>query len=80
MKKYLNALQAKKPVIWTGDLNVAILDFDVYDGETNKKRCKTPGFTPYERENFRNLCAELNLVDSYRHLYAKERVNHFTFF
>ena len=59
---------------------VAILDFDVYDGETNKKRDKTPGFTPYERENFRNLCDELSLIDSYRHFYPNERSKHYTFF
>ena len=80
MKKWIDDLQKKKPIIWTGDLNVAILDFDVYDGETNKKRCKSPGFTPYERENFRNLCDELSLIDSYRHLYPDEREKHYTFF
>eukprot|EP01084_Bolivina_argentea_P078651 142734_1 len=80
MKQWIKDLQEKKPVIWTGDLNVAILDFDVYDGETNKNRKKSPGFTPYERENFRNILDELDLVDSYRHLYPKERDNHFTFF
>ena len=80
MKKWLSDLQEKKPVIWTGDLNVAILDFDVYDGETNKSRKRTAGFTPYERENFRTLTEELGLVDSYRHFYPKEREKHYTFF
>lgn len=80
MKEWLTELQTKKPVIWTGDLNVAILDFDVYDGETNKAREKTAGFTKYERDNFRKLSKELDLVDSYRHFYPKEREKHFTFF
>ena len=80
MNEHLKNLQNKKPVIWTGDLNVAILDFDVYDGETNKNRCKTAGFTPYERENFRNMLDEINLIDSYRHFYPSEKKNHFTFF
>eukprot|EP00484_Ammonia_sp_Unknown_P022942 CAMPEP_0197035000 /NCGR_PEP_ID=MMETSP1384-20130603/12907_1 /TAXON_ID=29189 /ORGANISM="Ammonia sp." /LENGTH=360 /DNA_ID=CAMNT_0042464987 /DNA_START=135 /DNA_END=1217 /DNA_ORIENTATION=- len=80
MKDWLQKLQATKPIIWTGDLNVAILDFDVYDGETNKKREKTAGFTPYERENFRKLTDELTLVDSYRHFYPNEREKHYTFF
>ena len=80
MKEHLAKLQSKKPIIWTGDLNVAILDFDVYDGETNKIRRKSPGFTPYEREKFRNLVKELDLIDSYRHFHPKDRESHFTFF
>jgi len=80
MKRWLSDLQDRKPVIWTGDLNVAILDFDVYDGETNKARKKTPGFTPYERDNFRKLSEELDLVDSYRHFHPAEREKHYTFF
>eukprot|EP00485_Elphidium_margaritaceum_P000235 CAMPEP_0202695830 /NCGR_PEP_ID=MMETSP1385-20130828/9305_1 /ASSEMBLY_ACC=CAM_ASM_000861 /TAXON_ID=933848 /ORGANISM="Elphidium margaritaceum" /LENGTH=369 /DNA_ID=CAMNT_0049351907 /DNA_START=135 /DNA_END=1244 /DNA_ORIENTATION=+ len=80
MKKWLTALQLKKPVIWTGDLNVAVLDFDVYDGETNKQRAKSAGFTPYERDNFRKLRDELGLVDAYRHFYPNEREQHYTFF
>jgi len=67
-------------VIWTGDLNVAIEDYDVYDGETNSKREQTAGFTPYERKNFRDLLTKLNMKDSYRQLYPDARQEAFTFF
>eukprot|EP01083_Nonionella_stella_P032243 88273_1 len=80
MKKWLKKMQNNKPIIWTGDLNVAFLDFDVYDGETNKNRKKSPGFTPYERENFKNIKNECGLIDTFRHFYPKEREKHFTFF
>merc|ERR1711908_170269 len=80
MKESLEKLKSTgKGVIWTGDLNVAILDFDVYDGETNKQRKKTAGFTPYERENFRNICGSVDLVDVFREFYPDEK-NIFTFF
>jgi len=79
MKAHLEALSKKKSVIWTGDLNVAIQDFDVYDGETNKRRCKSPGFTPYERKNFGEMCSDIPLVDVYRDYYPTKK-NTFTFF
>jgi hypothetical protein len=44
-----------KYVIYGGDLNVAHLDIDVYDGTTNKQRKKSAGFTPEERATFSNL-------------------------
>jgi exonuclease III len=31
----------KKPVVWTGDLNVAYYDHDVYDGAENSQRQKS---------------------------------------
>jgi exonuclease III len=31
MREYLNDLQTKKPVVWTGDLNVCHLDGDVWN-------------------------------------------------
>ena len=51
MHKYLRDLDASsdKPVIWTGDLNVAHGDNDV--AYPAKKRNKTPGFHDDEREN-----------------------------
>ncbi|ETO23385.1 exodeoxyribonuclease III [Reticulomyxa filosa] len=53
MFKFLDQLQkTNKPVIWTGDLNVAIGDCDVYDGDTNPLRPTCAGFTPQERSNF----------------------------
>jgi len=81
MLAFIKNLQTKnKSIIWTGDLNVAIENYDVYDGETNKNREKTAGFTPYERSNFRDLLNTLQLVDSYRVLYPNVRREAFTFF
>ena len=34
----IKAQSAKKPVMWLGDLNVAIRDNDVFDGKTNQNR------------------------------------------
>jgi exodeoxyribonuclease III len=50
-QKYLNALDSEstKPVIWTGDMNVAHGDNDIYNPK--KKRNKAPGFNDAEREN-----------------------------
>jgi exodeoxyribonuclease III len=65
MGMYLNMLQKKKPVIWTGDLNCAILDIDLHDPKRNQK---TAGFTPKERASFRSLLSDYNLIDSFREL------------
>ena len=35
MLKYLKALDARKPVVWTGDLNVAHNEIDLHDPKTN---------------------------------------------
>ena len=50
-REYINALdsQSSKPVIWTGDMNVAHGDNDIYNPK--KKRNKVPGFNDSEREN-----------------------------
>ena len=58
----LKNLDKAKPVIWTGDLNVAHGDDDVKD--PMKKRNKTPGFTDAERENFGSLVGGLGHVTS----------------
>merc|ERR1711964_297023 len=69
----------KKPVIWTGDLNVAVLNYDVYDGETNKARKKSSGFTDYERNFFLDFLTQENLVDAYREFYPDLRTKAQTF-
>ncbi|XP_033741551.1 exodeoxyribonuclease-like isoform X2 [Pecten maximus] len=68
-RKYLKKLDAKKPVILCGDLNVAHTPTDLKNPKTNKK---TPGFTEAEREEFTNLLAE-GFVDSFRELYPNAR-------
>jgi exodeoxyribonuclease-3 len=67
-KKYLNELQEKKPIIVCGDLNVANEDIDIHN--TNNK--KTAGFTNEERESFKKLLNDVNLVDTYRYIHPKK--------
>ncbi|KAG9487226.1 hypothetical protein GDO78_007219 [Eleutherodactylus coqui] len=64
-RAYLKGLDAKKPLILCGDLNVAHQEIDLKNPKTNKK---TAGFTPQEREGFGALLAE-GFVDSFRELY-----------
>jgi len=72
MRDYLQELDEKKPTIFAGDLNVAVLDYDVYDGETNKKRKLTAGFTDAERSAFKGWLND-GFVDVYRHFYPDAR-------
>eukprot|EP01121_Diplochlamys_sp_Union-15-3_P006204 TRINITY_DN1670_c0_g1_i4.p1 TRINITY_DN1670_c0_g1~~TRINITY_DN1670_c0_g1_i4.p1 ORF type:complete len:284 (+),score=46.82 TRINITY_DN1670_c0_g1_i4:325-1176(+) len=64
--EYLKKLDQIKPVIWTGDLNVARLEIDLKNPKTNKK---TAGFTDKERQNFETILKENDFVDTYRLLY-----------
>ena len=48
LRAHLKALDAKKPVILCGDLNVARLEIDLANPKTNKK---TAGFTKEERDS-----------------------------
>ncbi|KAL5040419.1 hypothetical protein RTP6_7837 [Batrachochytrium dendrobatidis] len=63
LKKFMGELQSKKPVIWSGDLNVAHTEIDLARPATNTK---SAGFTPEEREDFGNLLTDLDMVDSFR--------------
>lgn len=62
---YIKGLDEKKPVILTGDLNVAHNEIDLKNHKTNHKNA---GFTDEEREDFGKLL-EAGFVDSFRHLY-----------
>jgi exonuclease III len=74
----MNALSAKlrKPVVWTGDLNVAHTDWYIGLMSTgtdlcacrdlatpDQRRDKVPGATTRERESFDKTIAECRLVD-----------------
>ena len=48
--RYLRALEAKKPVVYCGDLNVAARDVDVWGN--HRANQKSAGFTPEERDAF----------------------------
>ncbi len=62
---YMKALDAKKPVILCGDLNVAHNEIDLKNPQTNRGNA---GFSDQEREAFGRLLAA-GFTDSYRYLY-----------
>ncbi len=64
-RDYLKKLDAKKPVVLCGDLNVAHQEIDLKNPKTNRKN---PGFSDEERAKFGELL-EAGFVDSYRYLY-----------
>lgn len=64
---YLNKLNAKKPVIYTGDLNVAHNEIDLKNPQSNRNN---PGFTDQEREKFTRLLAN-GYKDTFRELYPE---------
>eukprot|EP00871_Galdieria_phlegrea_P004696 jgi/Galph1/5227/GphlegSOOS_G3847.1 len=65
MREYLCALDQKKPVVLTGDLNVAHQEIDIYQPKGHEKHA---GFTPQERQNFTELL-NCGFVDAFRYLY-----------
>lgn len=68
LRAYVKELMAKKPVIITGDLNVAHNEIDLKHPETNRL---SAGFTDEERDAFSKLL-DLGLVDTFRHLHPEE--------
>ena len=65
---YLKALDAKKPVILCGDLNVAHKEIDLKNPKTNRKNA---GFTDEERAKMTDLQAA-GFVDSFRLLHPEQ--------
>jgi exodeoxyribonuclease III len=65
-REHLNALQAKKPTIYGGDLNVAHLDIDIYNVDA-KHIPKTAGTTAEERNAFGVMMKECKMKDAFRH-------------
>ena len=64
-RDYLLALDAKKPVVVCGDLNVAHTEIDLKNPKTNRKNA---GFTDEEREKMTELLAA-GFTDTFRALY-----------
>lgn len=64
-RAYLLSLDAKKPVIVCGDLNVAHKEIDLKNPKTNRRNA---GFTDEERAKFTALL-EAGFVDTFRHFY-----------
>lgn len=63
---YLAELDAKKPVLATGDYNVAHKEIDLANPASNRQ---SPGFTDEERHGFTNLLAK-GFTDTFRHLHG----------
>ena len=64
-RAYLLELDAKKPVVICGDLNVAHKEIDLKNPKTNRR---SAGFTDEERAKMTQLL-EAGFVDTFRHLY-----------
>ena len=73
LKEYLLELGEKKPVILTGDLNVAHTEIDLKNAKSNRGNS---GFTDEERQKMTELL-EAGFVDSFRHLHP-ELTDHYT--
>ncbi len=71
MRDYLISLDHKKPVVYTGDLNVAHQEIDLKNPKSNTRN---PGFTDEERNKFSKLL-ESGFLDSFRTLYP-ERIKY----
>lgn len=71
MRAYLVSLDQKKPVVYTGDLNVAHQEIDLKNPNSNHRN---PGFTDEERNKFSELL-ESGFLDSFRALYP-ERIKY----
>lgn len=65
---YMKDLDQKKPVILTGDLNVAHEEIDIKNPSANVHNA---GFTPEERAKFSRLLQN-GFVDSFRQLYPSK--------
>jgi exodeoxyribonuclease-3 len=62
---YIQGLDAKKPVIYCGDLNVAHREIDLKNPKTNRKNA---GFTDEERGKMSHVL-ESGFVDTFRYFY-----------
>lgn len=66
--EYIKGLDAKKPVIVCGDLNVAHEDIDLKNPKTNRRNA---GFTDEERGKFSHWLQE-GFIDTFRLLHPQE--------
>ena len=64
-RSYLNELKKKKPVIVTGDMNVAHKEIDLKNPKTNRKNA---GFTDEERGKMTELL-DSGFIDTFRYFY-----------
>jgi len=66
---YVKTLEAAKPVVFCGDLNVAHTEIDLANPKSNRKNA---GFTDEERARF-DAILEAGFVDTFRRLYPEAR-------
>ena len=64
--EYLQSLDKEKPVLATGDYNVAHKEIDLANPQNN---ARSPGFTDEEREGFTNLLNK-GFTDTFRHIHG----------
>ncbi|KAJ2156989.1 hypothetical protein GGF46_004809 [Coemansia sp. RSA 552] len=76
MRAHLAALERSKPVVYTGDLNVAHHPVDLARPDSNKR---SAGFTQEERNSFTSLLGDHRL-DAFRHLHPDARADAYTYF
>jgi exodeoxyribonuclease III len=69
MLAYLRRLEAKKPVLWCGDLNVAHKPIDLTHDKSNYN--KTAGYTQQEIDGMDNY-HKSGFVDAFRYFYPEE--------
>ena len=67
-RDYLKRLDAQKPVLVCGDLNVAHKEIDLKNPKTNRMNA---GFTDQEREKFQTLL-DAGFIDTFRHFYPEQ--------
>ncbi|MGG1658364.1 exodeoxyribonuclease III [Brevibacillus sp. NRS-1366] len=67
-RTFLEQLDAQKPVIVCGDMNVAHQEIDLKNAKSNRNNS---GFTPEEREKMTRLLSA-GFVDTYRHFYPDQ--------
>ncbi len=65
---YLKRLEADKPVIFCGDLNVAHAEIDLKNPKTNRKNA---GFTDEERQKFTEV-TQAGFIDTFRYFYPNQ--------
>lgn len=66
---YLKKLEEKKPVIFSGDLNVAAEEIDLKNPKTNRNNA---GFTDEERAKFATL-KKAGFIDTFRYFYPDQQ-------
>jgi exodeoxyribonuclease-3 len=68
-RQYLLTLEARKPVVVCGDLNVAHREIDLKNPKTNRRN---PGFTDEERGRL-TLLLDAGFIDTFRHFYPDQK-------